>query len=114
MAAGGMNIPEVFAVTFVADRTEAFIGHNLGKADDGIERGPDLVADPRKKIGLRRRGCFPLALGLGELLFRLLPSGNVAKDGAQLVGAVADPPRRHEKRDLLTSAGKADDLAAIE
>src|SRR5829696_8638513 len=45
---------QVVLVAFVADRSEAFLEHHLGKADDGVERRADLAADLGEKFRLLR------------------------------------------------------------
>ena len=110
-----MNVLDVFAVALIADGTEALLHHDLGKTDDRIERGANLVADLRKKVGFGRRGFFRLTLRLREFVLRLLPLGNIAKDDAELVGPIADPSHGHEQRDDATLADATDDFApAIE
>src|SRR5712692_4438844 len=115
MAARGMDVLEIFAVALVADGTEPFLHHDLGETDNGIERGADLVADLREKVGLGGGGLFRLALGRNELLLRLLPLGDIAKDHAELICPLADPPDGHEQRDQAALPDAADNLApAIE
>ena len=45
---------EILPVALVADRAELFLRHDLGKADDGVERRSDLVADLGEEVGLGR------------------------------------------------------------
>ena len=47
-------------VAVVADRAEALVHHDFGKADDRIERRADLVADLGEEFGFRGGGVFSL------------------------------------------------------
>src|SRR5262249_41579471 len=111
MAAGGMNVLEIFAIALVADRAEALLHHDLGETDDGVERGAYLVADPCEKIGFGRRSPFGLALRLRKLGLRPFPPGDVAKGDAERVGAVADAPDGHEQIERIAVAMAGDNLA---
>src|SRR5262245_32945216 len=111
MAAGGMNVLEIFAVALVAHGAETLLHHHLGETDDGVERGANLMADPREKIGFGRRRALGLALRPGELGFRPLPAGDVAKGDAERVGAIAEASDGHEQMERGAVAGAADNLA---
>src|SRR5437667_148992 len=80
-----VNVLEILAVALVADRPEPFPDHDLGKADDDVQRGPDFVADLGQEIRSIRIPFLGLALGLDQLLLGPFPLGKVAKDGTQLV-----------------------------
>jgi hypothetical protein len=55
---------QIVAVAVIADRPETLARHHVGKADDGVERRADLVADAGEEIGLLGGGgsAAPLAL----------------------------------------------------
>ena len=55
--AGGADVLHVFDIALVAERAEALADHHFGKADDGVERRADLVADPRQHVGLGVAGA---------------------------------------------------------
>ena len=84
MRARGMDVLEVFLVALVADRPESLLQHHLGKADDGVERRADLVADLGQEIRFLRARLLGRALGRDELALGLLEGGDVAQDGAEL------------------------------
>ena len=56
--AGGADVLHVFDIALVAERAEALADHHFGKADDGVERRADLVADPRQHVGLGVGGAL--------------------------------------------------------
>ena len=72
--AGGADVLHVFDVALVAERAEALADHHLGKADDGVERRADLVADPRQHVGLGVGGAVGEASRLLQLALALLGS----------------------------------------
>ena len=82
MPAGTADIIGIFHITRMADRPETFGRHHVGKADDGIERRADFMADARQEIGLVGIGGFRRPLGVAQFFFGALPLGNVANHGA--------------------------------
>ena len=51
MLAGLMDQADIFALALVAELAEHLARQNIGKADDGVERGPQLVTDGGKEPG---------------------------------------------------------------
>src|SRR6185312_1759241 len=88
MTAGGVDVLQVLPVTLIADRAETLVHHDFGKADDGIERCANFMADLRDKFGFRDRGFLGCLLGIRELFGGVLPCGNLAKYHAQLFSAL--------------------------
>src|SRR3954468_8832713 len=107
-----MNVLEVFAVAFTADGTETLRHHDLGEADDGVERRADLVADLGEKVGLGGGGLFRLVPCLRELLLNFFPSRDVAKHPAEPIGPVTGRSHGHEHGDQGATGGAADNLAS--
>ena len=71
MDAAGVDVDGVLAVALVSQLAEHLVADDLGKTDDGVQRGPQLVADHGQKLGLgvcRRFGLVPgFAFALGAL-----------------------------------------------
>ena len=65
MRATVVDVGGIAVVLLIADFPEDFAAHHIGKADDRVERGAQLVTHRGKKSGLRpaRRLC-PLLGGL--------------------------------------------------
>ena len=106
--AGGVDVLEVFLVAVVADRPETLLQHHLGKADDGVERRADLVADLGEEIGFLGARLLGRALGADQLALGLLEGGDVAQDGAELaVRPIAQTAHGHEERDRAALAHPA-------
>ncbi len=112
MLAGEVDVAEIAPVAVAADRAEALLHHHFGKADDGVERRPDLVADLGEEIRLLRIGGLGGAARGDKLLLDILPVGDVAKHGAVLAG-LAKPADGHEQRDEAAARHPADHLAAV-
>src|SRR3546814_17666537 len=53
MLAALMDVRRVFAIMRRAERSQQLIPHDFGKADDGIERCPELMAHVGEKRGFR-------------------------------------------------------------
>ena len=107
-----VDVLEVLPVAVVAERPEALLHHHLGKADDGIERGADLVADLGEEFGLCRGGFFRLLAGVDQFFLGALPGGDVAQHRAEFL-AVLDAAHGHVKRHQPALAHAADQLAAL-
>src|SRR5215831_19984678 len=65
MCARGVEVLDVFAVSLIADRAEAFAHHRFCKAGDGVERIADIVTYFGDEFRLGRRGALRLARGSG-------------------------------------------------
>ena len=73
-----IDIGRVADIGLVADRPEDFRFHQIGKPDDRVERGPQLVAHIGEEIGFRLARRLGLELGGLQLLdglFELLVAG---------------------------------------
>ena len=103
-----MNILEILPVAVVADGAEALLRHQLGEANDGVERVPDLVAHLGEE--LRLGGRLPLGLEARRNQLRLvLPRPReITQDDAKAIGA--EPADRHRQGDLRALAGTSADL----
>src|SRR6185437_4478510 len=88
MTTGGVDVLQVLPVTLIADRPETLVHHDFGKANDGIERCANFMADFREKFGFRDRGFLGCLLGVRELFGGVLPRGNVAQYHAKLLSAL--------------------------
>ncbi len=92
--AGSPDVAQVVAVALAADGAELLLQHHLGKADDGVERRADLVADRGQEI--RLLGARPLGLAAGPHQLGLgAPRG---RDVAQDRGDAARRPARHRRQ----------------
>jgi hypothetical protein len=81
------DVMGIFEIARAADRAEPFLRHHFGKADDGVERGADFVADPGKEIALVRIRGLRGALGGAQLFFGAFPLGDVTQNRAIAVRA---------------------------
>ncbi len=112
MIARTVDVLQVVAVAVIADGAELFIEHQLGKADDRVERCPHLVADTRQKLRLLRGGALGLGARLGQLLRGAFPLRDVAQDSAE-AAAVWQAPHGHEKRDETPLSLTADHFQTV-
>ena len=84
MAAGSVDVLDIVLVTLVADRTETLLQHHFGKAQNGVQRRADLMADLGEKIGFRSAcGFGGLARG-DEAPFCVALAAEVAHESAKL------------------------------
>jgi len=80
MKAAGMNIPDIFEIFLVRDRTEELVGDHFGKPDYGIQWGAQLVAHIGEKVTLRAVGQFGLTTGFDQFSLRRPNVSNVRID----------------------------------
>jgi hypothetical protein len=73
-----------FVTLLVAQVVQA---EQLGEAEDGVERGPQLVAHPRQVLALGLVGLLGGELGHAQVLLQLGLVGDVAGDDQEAVGA---------------------------
>ena len=100
MLAGGADVAEIFAVAIVLDRAEPLLDHHFGKADDGVERRADLVADARQELRfLARVGLGGAARG-DQFRLGALPVRDVAQHHAE-----ASALARSEMRPMVMKSG---------
>ena len=83
MRAAGVDVIDIAAIFVVADFAEAFEPHDFGKAQDGIERRPQFVADLGEEFRFLPACLFGCFLGVAKFLFGLLPLRDVAHHGAE-------------------------------
>ena len=81
----GQDVIKAFLL-LVVDLTGDTINQQLGEADDGVERGAQLVGHAGQELGLRLACLFELPGLLYQLLLGLLALGDVSRD--------ANDPRR--------------------
>ena len=122
--AGSADVLHVFDVTLVAERAEAFADHHFGKADDGVERRADLVADPRQHVGLGAGGAIGQPPRLRNSLSLFLAcdrSRNTAKKfgpSARVRPMVIDsgmmPPLRSRAQHLAAVVEQAGDVGRLD
>jgi hypothetical protein len=67
MAAAEMDIRDIAPIRVTADRAQYLRLHQVGEADDGIERGAQLVAHISEEIGFGFAGGFGPQLGRLQL-----------------------------------------------
>ena len=111
--AGGADVLHVFDIALVAERAEAFADHHLGKADDGVERRADLVADPRQQVGLGVGGAIGEPPRLLQLALALSGLRQIAEHREEIRPVMAGPPHGHRQRDDAAAAGAAEHVAAV-
>ena len=116
--AGVADIFEIILVAGVADGAEALLDDDLGEAENGVERGADLMADFGQKIGFLGARALGLLARRLEIALDRFPVGHVAQKGAVArfiidAGAGADAPERHEQRDRSALAREAQNLAPV-
>src|SRR6185312_10859789 len=71
-----VDVADIFEMALVLDRPQHLLLDDVGEADDGIERSPQLVAHVGEEVGLGAVGRLGLVLGVrrypGGLLGLLL------------------------------------------
>src|SRR5690606_28995309 len=110
--ARAVDVAQIAAIALIADRSEALVHHQFGKADNGIERRADLVADAGEKARLVRGFALRRAARLDQLLLGALPGGDVAHDGTE-AAAARQSADRHEERNIAALCLAADHLAPV-
>ena len=111
--AGSADVLHVFDVALVAERAEPLADHHLGKADDGVERRADLVADPRQHVGLGAGGAIGQPPRLLQFAFALPGLRQIAKHGEEIRTVGTRSSHRHRQRDQAAAAHAAEHLAAM-
>src|SRR6185437_11291937 len=101
----------VLSIAVVADGAEAFVNHHFGKADDGVERRADLVADLGEEFRLRGRGLLRLLARVDEVFFRTLPGGDVTQHRAVFLAALNAADGDEQRREPA-AADAAEGLAS--
>ncbi len=74
------HVAGIFEILRAAERSEDLLAHDLGEADDGVERGAQLVADIGQELGFRAAGDLGGFLGGEERFFAVLQLGDVGAD----------------------------------
>lgn len=82
MMAGMLDVAQILQVALVADGAEAFRGHHIGKADDGVQRRAQFVADIGEEAAFMQAGVFGLSPRRHELFLDALPMPDVPDDDA--------------------------------
>ena len=102
IGAARINVAGIFLIFGVAERAEQPLLHHLGKADHGVERRAQLVADIGEELGLRPVGGFGAILleriflrEIDELLLLLLEL------------TAGEPELRHARSQLLLAFRQA-------
>ena len=99
--AGCPDVLQIFDVSLVAERAEALADHHLGKADDGVERRADLMADPRQHVGLGVGGAIGEMLRLAQLAFALCGLREIAKHREEIRPCRLRPSHGHRDRNQI-------------
>ena len=97
----------MYAIRSYYDRAETSADHYFSKADDGIERRAQLMADPRQHVGLGARGALGQAPGMLQFALALAALREIAEHGEEVrpVGAgPADGDRQRNEAALLHAA----------
>ncbi|KAF1854083.1 hypothetical protein Lal_00005300 [Lupinus albus] len=79
VAAAVLHMAGIVAVARAAQRTEQLVQHDVGKADDGVQRRAQFVAHGRQEGALGPVGGFCLIECRGEPFGGLDPLGDVAR-----------------------------------
>ena len=111
--AGSADVLHVFDVALVAERAEAFADHHFGKADDGVERRADLMADPRQHVGLGVGGAIGQPPRLLQLALVFSGLRKIAKHREEIRTVGPGPPHGHRQRDDAAAAHAAERVAAV-
>ena len=111
--AGGADVLHVFAVALVAERAEALADHHFGKADDGVQRRPHLVADPRQHVGLGVGGALGQPPRLAQFALGLPGLREIAEHREEIRAVGAGAAHGHRQRDDAALAFAAQHLAAV-
>ena len=85
--AAAVDVAGVVAIAGFVDRAEQLVLDDLGEADDGVERRPQLVAHVGEKHRLGAVGVFRLQLGGDQVLLHALAFGDVGDDADQVAFA---------------------------
>src|SRR5208337_5680549 len=97
------DVLEIVAVAVIADGPEALLHHDLGEAEDGVQRRPDLMADLGEKVGLRgarRQGCVA---SRRKAALRLAFSAQVPNQSAIGKGLRRADPREDQRESQRSS-----------
>ena len=111
--AGGADVLHVFDVALVAERAEPLADHHFGKADDGVQRRADLVADPRQHVGLGVGGAIGQPPRLAQFALALLGLRQIAKHREEIRPVGPRASHRHRQRDDAALAHAPEHLAAV-
>ena len=111
--AGGADVLHVFDVTLVAERAEPFADHHFGKADDGVERRADLVADPRQHVGLGVGRAIGQPPRLLQFALAFSDLRKIAKHREEIRAVGPGASHGHRQRDQAAPAHAAQHVAAV-
>ena len=111
--AGGADVLHVFDIALVAERAETLADHHFGKADDGVERRADLVADPRQHVGLGVGGAIGEPPRLAQLALAFLGLREIAEHREEIRTVGPRAAHRHRQRNEAALAHAAQHLAAV-
>ena len=111
--AGGADVLHVFAVALVAERAETLADHHFGKADDGVQRRPHLVADPGQHVGLGVGGALGQPPRLAQFALGLLGLREIAEHREEIRAVGAGAAHGHRQRDDAALAFARQHLAAV-
>ena len=100
-------------VALVAERAETLADHHFGKADDGVQRRPHLVADPRQHVGLGVGGALGQPPRLAQFALGLLGLREIAEHREEIRTVGAGAAHRHRQRDDAALAFAPQHLAAV-
>ncbi len=74
------DVTDIFAILRAAERAEELLAHDLREADDGVERGAQLVADIGEEVRFRAAGDLGRLLRGEQRLLAGLQIGDVGAD----------------------------------
>ena len=111
--AGGADVLHVFEVALVAERAEPLADHHFGKADDGVQRRPHLVADPGQHVGFGIGGAFGQPPRLAQFALGLFGLRKIAEHREEIWAFRAGAAHGHRQRDDAALAFAAQHLAAV-
>ena len=86
-------------VALVAERAETLADHHFGKADDGVQRRPHLVADPGQHVGLGIGGALGQPPRLAQFALGLLGLREIAEHREEIRAIGAGAAHGHRQRD---------------
>jgi len=114
MLAAVVDVACIVAVARLVDRAQQLVPDDLGKADDGVQWRPQLVAHVGEERRLGAVGVFRPQLGGHQILLHALALGDVGGDADHVALAAAHRDRRlAREQPELRAVGAGQHLLAL-
>ncbi len=116
VAAGGEDVAQVVAVALVADGAEPLLQHDLGEAEDRVQRRAHFVADARQQIRSWRRSPARASASAARALLgaRVSPVRSVSSRKKSGSGSLASRPNASRTGKIRPSWLRADGFERLD